>query len=112
MDIVAILGVVTIFGVIPVSIILGIYHIVKSVQKRRIVEAYLRQGLVVPPEDKTPRRVSNVVLVRALAFVGVAIGLALGEIWYNNVLSLALVIGFAGLGMLVGWLIVRPRGEK
>lgn len=112
MDLLALVGVVAIFGLIPISLIWGIYNIVKAVQQRRTAEAYARQGMIAPPENKMPKKVGDVVLVRGLALVGVALGLGLGEIWYNDILSIALVIGFGGLGMLAGWLIIRAQDKR
>lgn len=113
MEIVPVLAVLTMFGVIPVSIMWGIFKIVQSVQRRRIAEAYARQGMLAPTEEESkPKKMGDAVLVRALALVGVALGLGLGCIWENDILTVALIIGLGGLGMLAAWLIIRTKESK
>ena len=106
------IGIVSLFVAGPLVIFGTIYKMIKAVQKRKIAEAYAKQGLVAPEEKFEPRKVDDVTLVRALAVIGVGLGVGLGEIWSNTVITISLVVGLCGLGMLGGWLITRPKKQK
>lgn len=111
-DPVLVVAVVSIFAVIPIVLFGSILRIVASVQRRKIAEAYARQGMALPAEEQKPKKIGDVVLVRALALIGVAFGLGLGLIWDDTLLTVALIIGCGGLGMLGGWFVIRSKEQK
>lgn len=111
-DPIAFVSVIALFAVIPIALFGSIYLIVNSVQQRKIAEAYARQGLTLPPkESKQPRKVGDMVLVRALALIGLALGLGIGQIWGLVRVTVALMIGLCSLGMIGGWYIVRSKDK-
>ena len=111
-DPVVVVAIISIFAVIPIVLFGSILRIVASVQRRKIAEAYARQGMALPAEEQKPKKIGDVVLVRALALIGVALGLGLGLIWDDTLLTVALIIGCGGLGMLGGWLVIRSKEQK
>lgn len=112
-DPIAFIAVIALFAVIPIALFGSIYLIVNSVQQRKIAEAYARQGLTLPPKpDKQPRKVADMVLVRGLALIGLALGLGIGQIWGLTRVTVAMMIGFGGLGLIGGWYIVRSKENK
>ena len=111
-DPIAVTAIVAVCVIIPVTLFNSISKIVASVQRRKIAEAYARQGMALPAEDVKPKKIGDVVMVRALALIGVALGLGLGLIWDDALLTVALIIGCGGLGMLGGWLAIRSKEQK
>lgn len=111
-DPVVMVAIISIFAVIPIVLFGSIQKIVASVQRRKIAEAYARQGMALPAEEQKPKKIGDVVMVRALALIGVALGLGLGLIWDDALLTVALIIGCGGLGMLGGWFAIRSQEHK
>ena len=111
-DPIAVTAIVAIMMIIPVTLFNSISKIVASVQRRKIAEAYARQGMALPAEEQKPKKIGDVVMVRALALIGVALGLGLGLIWDDALLTVALIIGCGGLGMLGGWFVIRSKEQK
>jgi hypothetical protein len=112
-DPIAVTAIVAIFIIIPVTLFNSISKIVASVQRRKIAVECAKQGVAIPEEKaEEPKKVGDVLLVRALAIIGMALGLGLGLIWDEVLLTVALIVGLGGVGMLGGWLIVRPKEQQ
>lgn len=112
-DPIAVTAIVAIFMIIPVTLFNSISKIVASVQRRKIAVECAKQGVAIPEEKaEEPKKVGDVLLVRALAIIGMALGLGLGLIWDEVQLTVALIVGLGGVGMLGGWLIARPKEQQ